>query len=52
MEKQNRISERARVNFNELDVVYPDEEEDQLIKYFKQNELDRIYKEIEETKIK
>ena len=52
MEKQNRILERARVNFNELDVVYTDDEEDQLIKYFNQNELDRIYKEIEETKIK
>ena len=46
MEKQNRILKRARVNFNELDVIYTDEEEDQLIKYFNQNELNRIYKEI------
>ena len=52
MEKQNRISERARVNFNELDKMYTDEEENQLIKYFNQNELDRIYKEIKETKNK
>ena len=46
VEKQNRISERVRINFNELDEVYTDEEEDQLIKYFNQNELNRIYKEI------
>ena len=49
IEKQNRISERAKVNFNELDVIYTDEEEDQLIKYFNQNELNRIYKEIEKV---
>ena len=46
IEKQNRISERVRINFNELDEVYTDEEEDQLINYFNQNELNRIYKEI------
>jgi len=50
MEKQNRILERARVNFNELDVVYTNEEEKELIKFFHNNELSRIYKEIEQTK--
>ena len=50
MEKQNRILKRARVNFNELDVIYTDEEEKELIKFFHNNELDRIYKEIEKTK--
>ena len=43
-----RVAER--VNLNELDEVYTNEEEEQLIKYFNQSELDRIYKEIEETK--
>ena len=50
MERQNRTLERARVNFNELDVIYIDEEEKELIKFFHNNELDRIYKEIEKTK--
>ena len=50
MERQNRTLERARVNFNELDVIYTDEEEKELIKFFYNNELDRIYKEIEKTK--
>ena len=50
MERQNRTLERARVNFNELDVIYTDEEEKELIKFFHNNELDRIYKEIEKTK--
>ena len=50
MERQNRTLERARVNFNELDVIYSDKEEKELIKFFHNKELDRIYKEIEKTK--
>ncbi len=50
MEKQNRILERSRVNFNELDVIYTEEEEKELINFFYNNELDKIYKEIERTK--